>query len=131
MWSQRLLESDHVTRYRLGISAPATKLSLASLHIWYTLMRKSGQVLTRQYASVGVKRYSLISQSMRWKVAVSTATSSGRLAWTATIELGFSMRIHGIFLLLMRSSLRRTVALVSAAVPVNSVSPWLACTSPR
>ena len=35
-------------------------------------MRKSGQVLTRQYASVGVKPCSVINQSIRLIVAVST-----------------------------------------------------------
>ena len=58
-------------------------------------MRKSGQVLTRQYASVGVKPYSVTSQSIRLIVAVSTATSSGRSAYTDTIDSGFSIRIHG------------------------------------
>ena len=51
--------------------------------------------------------------------------------YTATIESGFSMRIHGGRLPLTTSSFRRTTAVVSAAVPVNSVSPWLAWTSPR
>ena len=45
---------------------------------------------------------------------------------TAMIESGFSIRIHGMRFCLTSSSLTRTVALVSAAVPVNSVSPWLA-----
>lgn len=38
----------HCSRYFLGNSAPATNASLPSLHIWYTLMRKSGHVVTRQ-----------------------------------------------------------------------------------
>ena len=38
----------HFPRYFFGISAPATYMSFAILHIWYTLMRKSGHVLTRQ-----------------------------------------------------------------------------------
>ena len=64
-------------------------------------------------------------------MAVSTATSSGRYAYTETIESGFSIRIQGTARPLTRSRWRRTVAFVSAAVPVNSVSPWLAWTSPR
>jgi hypothetical protein len=38
---------SHASRYFFGSSAPATNHSLASLHIWYTLIRKSGHVLTR------------------------------------------------------------------------------------
>src|SRR5262245_48613047 len=44
----------HATTYRFGSSAPATNESFPILHIWYTLMRNSGHVLTRQYASVAV-----------------------------------------------------------------------------
>src|SRR5439155_4604507 len=84
------------SKYRFGISAPATKLSFPSLHIWYTFTRKSGQVLTRQYASVGVYPCSVISQSIRFTVAVSTADSSGRSAYTDTTAPGFSIRIHAI-----------------------------------
>ena len=39
---------------------------------------------------------------------------------------GFSMRIQGSFLPFSTSKRSRTVEHVSAAVPVNSVSPWLA-----
>ena len=90
-------------------------------------MRKSGpRATTRPIPRVGrgEKPYSAISQSIKWNVAVSTATSSGRLALTAIRASGFSIRIHGIFLPFTSSSLTLTVAFVSAAVPcVNSVSP--------
>jgi hypothetical protein len=53
------------------------------------------------------------------------------MAVGSTNDSGFSMRIPGGLLPFTSSKRTRTVAQVSAAVPLNSVSPWLACTSPR
>lgn len=52
-----------------------------------------------------------------------TAVSSGRAVWMAIIESFFSMRIVGSRERLVNWNLTRTVAQVSAAVPVYSVSP--------
>ena len=60
---------------------------------------------------------------MRFCVALSTAVSRGLVAWMAMIESLFSMRIVVSRELLVNWNLTLTVAQVSAAVPVYSVSP--------
>ena len=56
-------------------------------------------------------------------VALFTAVSSGLVAWMAMIESLFSIRIVVSRELLVKWNLTLTVAQVSAAVPVYSVSP--------
>ena len=65
-----------------------------------------------------------IHQVYWWRIR--RRTSSGRSAWIAIRLPGFSIRMPGMRVPFFSSRRRRTVALVSAAVPVNSVSPWLA-----
>ena len=60
---------------------------------------------------------------MRFCVALFTAVSRGLVAWMAMIESLFSMRIVVSPELLVNWNLTLTVAQVSAAVPVYSVSP--------
>ena len=56
-------------------------------------------------------------------VALFTAVSSGLVAWMAMMESLFSIRIVVSRELLVNWNLTLTVAQVSAAVPVYSVSP--------